>query len=134
MPKTGIPARDPFNLAPQLGFLAFSCNPATEALAAGKLKGTLPAGALVLGSFAITETVLAGGAPALSFGTTAATATELRAAASFNAANAISALIAPNTLASFGLRLANDTPIFAKETGAATSGLVHLVIVYVKLV
>jgi len=98
-------------------------------LAVGKQLGSLPIGALVIGVQTQCETALAGGAPALKFGTTAATATELVANSAYAAA-AISAIIAPNTVAGFVAPLAAETPIYAKETGAATSGKVRLNVLY----
>lgn len=94
-----------------------------------KQLGSFPIGALVFGVQTQCEVALAGGAPALKFGITSATATELVANAAY-AAPAISAIIAPNTVASFVAPLTVETPIFAKETGAATSGKVRLNCLY----
>lgn len=95
--------------------------------ASGLQVGTLSKGAFVVGTQVVVETPLAGGSPALKFGTTVGGADLI--ANSAYAAVAIGAYTAPATVATFALPLAADTPIYARDTGAATtSGKVHAIV------
>ena len=129
MPRI-IPGRDPKPDHIIWGGGLIDCSKDAAQLALGtKQIGTLPIGALVIGVQTQCEVALSGGAPALKFGTTTATTTELVANAAYAAA-AISAIIAPNTVAGFVAPLTVETPIYAKETGAATAGKVRLNVLY----
>lgn len=129
MPRT-YPGRDA--KSPQhLSYIEFLVDVSIDAaaLAVGKQYGTLAIGAKLRHVSWTVEVVLAGGAPALKVGTTTATATELIA----NSAYAATAIVVPtaiNTPAGFLAPLTAETPIYAKETGAATSGKVRFQVFY----
>jgi hypothetical protein len=129
MPRS-IPGRDP---KPDhiiwAGGLVDVSRDAAQLAAGTKQLGSLPIGALVIGVQTQCEVALSGGTPALKFGTTVATGTELVANAAY-AATAISTIAAPNTIAGFIAPLTVETPIYAKETGAATAGKVRLNVLY----
>lgn len=129
MPRN-FPGRDPRpdHIIWAGGLIDCAVDAAKLALGTKQL-GSLPIGALVLFCQTHAETVLAGGAPALKFGTTVATGTELVANSAYAAAT-ITAPTVPNTVAGFIAPLTVETPIYAKETGAATSGRVRLSVAY----
>jgi hypothetical protein len=96
---------------------------------AGKQITTLSKGAYLLFTQMITETVLAGGTPALKIGTTLGGVDVVASGAYASVATGVPT--APATAATFALPLAADTPIYAKDTGAATtSGKVTVVLAY----
>lgn len=126
MPRT-IPGRE---ARPQhVGYTRVTMDYAVDGTAlngAGKQIATLSKGAYLLATQMITETVLAGGTPALKIGTTLG-GVDVVASGAY-ASVATGALVAPATAATFALPLAADTPIYAKDTGAATtSGKVSVV-------
>ena len=115
-----------------LGFTRVTLDYALDGTAlngAGKQIATLSRGAYLVGIIAVTETVLAGGTPALKIGTTLGGVDVV--ASNAYASVLTSALLAPATAATFALPLAADTPIYAKDTGAATtSGKVSFIFLY----
>ena len=115
-----------------LGFTRVTLDYAVDGTAlngAGKQIATLSRGAYLVGIIAVTETVLAGGTPALKIGTTLGGVDVV--ASNAYASVLTSALLAPATAATFALPLAADTPIYAKDTGAATtSGKVTFILLY----
>ena len=115
-----------------IGFTRCTLDYAVDATAlngAGRQIATLSRGAYVLFTQMITETVLAGGTPALKIGTTLG-GVDLVASGAYGSV-AVGAPTVPATAATFALPLAADTPIYAKDTGAATtSGKVTAVFAY----
>jgi hypothetical protein len=131
MAKRQSPARDaknPNHIQYQRATVDYgTADAASVNSAAGLQVMTLSKGAFVIGTQVVVEALLAGGTPALKFGTTVGGADLI--ANNAYAAVAIGALTVPATQATFALPLAADTPIYARDTGAATtSGKVHAIV------
>lgn len=115
-----------------IGYTRVTLDYAVEATVlngAGRQIATLDRGAYLLFTQMITETVLAGGTPALKIGTTLG-GVDVVASGAYGAV-AIGAPTVPATQATFALPLAAATPVYAKDTGAATtSGKVTVLLAY----
>lgn len=99
--------------------LDYAVNPTQLNSSAGFLIGNFPVGALILGCSVSVVTALSGGSPAAKFGITSG-GVELVANSAYAAA-AIGAITAPNTITGLIDRLTAETPIWYKDTGAATT-------------